>query len=100
MIYNVVSYREPLARVDLDHAPQEVLTIWRHEVGNVELASFNLFQEVPQVVVVEGERAHEEGVQNDAARPDVSLPAVVLLALKIQVRCGQMPLSKENSLTL
>ena len=36
------SYREPLFRVDLDHPPEQVLTVGRHEVGDVELAPLHL----------------------------------------------------------
>ena len=37
-----LSYREPLFRVHLDHPPEQVLTVGRHEVGDVELASLHL----------------------------------------------------------
>ena len=99
------SYREPLFRVHLDHPPEQVLTVGRHEVGDVELASLHLqfglltcriyiartlklniflyshlFQELPEVVVVEGERPDEQRVQDDPARPHVRPPTVVLLA--------------------
>ena len=51
-------------------------------MGDVEVTPLDLFQELPQVVVVEGEGADEEGVEDDPAGPHVRSPAVVLLALK------------------
>ncbi len=75
------SHREPLLRVDLYHAPQEVLAIGRDKVRDVELAALDLLQQLPKVVVVEGERAHQQGVQDHPAGPDVRPTTVVLLAL-------------------
>ena len=77
------SYRESFLRIYFDHSSEKVLTIWRDKVRNVELSSFHFFQKVPQVVVVEGQRAHQEGVEDDPARPNVGLSAVVFLALAI-----------------
>ena len=34
--------RQPLVWTDLDHAPQEVLTVWRDEVRDVEDAALHL----------------------------------------------------------
>lgn len=52
-----VTYREPLFRVDLNHALQQGLTVWRDEVGHVEDPALHLLQELTQVVVVKGEGA-------------------------------------------
>ena len=51
-------------------------------MGDVELAALDLLQQVPEVVVVEGQGADQQGVQDDPARPDVRLPPVVFLALE------------------
>jgi len=50
-------------------------------VGDVKDALLHLLEQVAEVVVVEGEGADEQGVEDDATRPDIRLPAVVLLAL-------------------
>lgn len=64
-----VAYCEPLAGVHFDHPPQEVLTVWGDEVRHVEDAQLHLLQEVPQVVVVEGEGAlGQAGGRGDAIR--------------------------------
>ncbi len=46
---------------------------------DVELPTLHLLQELPEVVVVEGERAHQQRVQDDPAGPHVRPAAVVLL---------------------
>ena len=51
-----------------------------HIGGYEEVALLDLLEQLLEVVVVEGQRAHEQRVQDDAARPDVRLAAVVLLA--------------------
>jgi hypothetical protein len=50
-------------------------------VRDVELPALDLLQQVAEVVVVEGEGAHQQGVQDDATGPDVGLAPVVLFAL-------------------
>ena len=55
-------------------------------MGDVELAALDLLQQVPEVVVVEGQGADQQGVQDDPARPDVRLPPVVFLALEGNAR--------------
>ena len=50
-----VSYRQPLGGVHFNHPTQEVLTVGRDEVGHVEDPQLHLLQEVPQVIVVEGQ---------------------------------------------
>ena len=74
-------YREPLLRVDFYHAPKQVLAVWRHEVRDMEHASLHLLQQLTEVVVVEGQCTHQEGVQDHATRPHVRPPPVVLLPL-------------------
>ena len=51
-------------------------------MGDVELTPLDLLQQLAQIVVVEGQRPHQEGVQYHAAGPDVRAPAVVLFTLK------------------
>lgn len=41
-----VSYREPFFGVDLNHALQQGLTVWRDEVGHVEDPALHLLQEL------------------------------------------------------
>ena len=48
---------------------------------DVEGAPLHLFQQLAQVVVVERQGAHQQRVQDDAARPHVRPTAVVLLTL-------------------
>ena len=79
------THREPLFRRHLDHAPEKVLTVGGHKVGDVEHASLDLLQELPQVVVVEGKGPDEEGVQDDAAGPHVGPGAVVTFSLQRKV---------------
>ena len=38
----VVLYRESFLRRDLDHSPEQVLAVWRHEVRDVKHASLHL----------------------------------------------------------
>lgn len=49
------AYRQPLLRIDFDHAAQEILTVGRHEMRYVKDAPLHLLQKLSQVVVVEGE---------------------------------------------
>lgn len=76
------TYRESGLGVDVDHASEQALAVGWDEVRDVEGAALHLLQQLAQVVVVEGQRAHQQGVQDDAARPDVRPTAVILLALK------------------
>lgn len=40
------TYGESLLSVDLDHAAQQALAVWRHEVRNVKDAALDLLQQV------------------------------------------------------
>lgn len=51
------SHREPLLWVDLDHPPEQGLAVRRDEVGHVEDPALHFLQQLPQVVVVEGQGA-------------------------------------------
>lgn len=55
-----VTHREPLAGVDLDHPSKKVLTVWRDEVRHVENSQLHFLQQIPQVVIVEGQGALKE----------------------------------------
>jgi len=48
----------------------------------VKDAPLDFLQQLAQVVVVEGQRTHQEGVEDDPTGPDIRLAAIVLLALK------------------
>ncbi len=52
----VLPHRESFFRVDLDHAPQQSLAVG-DEMGHVEHSTLHLLQQLPQVIVVEGQRA-------------------------------------------
>ena len=71
------AYGNALARVNLEHAPDEVLRVRGQLLGHVELPNLDLGEEVPDVVVVEGQATREEGKEDDAAGPDVGRRAVV-----------------------
>mmetsp|Transcript_34149 Transcript_34149/g.93914 ORF Transcript_34149/g.93914 Transcript_34149/m.93914 type:complete len:269 (+) Transcript_34149:860-1666(+) len=71
---------DPLQRVDDEHARDQVLDVVRHVPRQREDATLDLFEEVGYVLVVERQRAAEEGVEDDTARPDVDLGAGVELA--------------------
>lgn len=47
----------------------------------VENTSFHLFQQLTEVVVVERQSSHEEGVQNHPARPNIRFSTVVFFTL-------------------
>ena len=50
------THREAPGSVHLNHAAQQALAVGRDEVRHVEHASLHLLQQLPQVVVVEGQR--------------------------------------------
>lgn len=47
------SDRETFGGIHLDHPPQEVLAVWRNEMGHVKDPELHFLQQVPQVVIVE-----------------------------------------------
>lgn len=51
--------RESLGGVHLDHPLEKVLAIWWDEVWHVENAQLHLFQQIPQVIIVERQRPLE-----------------------------------------
>lgn len=55
--FTVHPHRESFFRVDLDHAPQQSLAVRWDEMGHVEHSTLHLFQQLPQVIVVEGQCA-------------------------------------------
>lgn len=64
------TYREAPRRVHLDHAAQQALAVGRDEVRHVEHAALHLLQQLPQVVVVEGQRPLPAGDRVTAGRRD------------------------------
>ena len=46
------TYGESLVRVNVYHAPQQVLTVGRHKVRDVKDAALDFLQQLTQVVVV------------------------------------------------
>lgn len=77
-----MTHREPPVRIDLNHAAQQTLAVRRHKMRYVKDAPFDFLQQLAQVVVVEGQRTHQEGIEDDPTGPDIRLAAIVLLALK------------------
>mmetsp|Transcript_38973 Transcript_38973/g.85673 ORF Transcript_38973/g.85673 Transcript_38973/m.85673 type:complete len:289 (+) Transcript_38973:294-1160(+) len=71
---------DPLQRVDDEHARDEVFDVVGHVAGQREDAALDLLEEVGDVLVVKGERAAEQRVEDHATRPDVNLGARVELA--------------------
>mmetsp|Transcript_19642 Transcript_19642/g.63034 ORF Transcript_19642/g.63034 Transcript_19642/m.63034 type:complete len:223 (+) Transcript_19642:995-1663(+) len=71
---------DALQRVDDKHPGDEVLDLVGHVSGESEDAALDLLEEVWDVLVVEGQGAAQQGVQDDAARPDVHLRPRVELA--------------------
>ena len=51
---------------------------------DVERSSLHLLQQLAEVVVIKRQSADQQRVQDDAARPDVRPPAVILLTLTKQ----------------
>lgn len=49
------THREAPGGIDLDHAAQETLAVRRDEVWHVEHTALDLLQQLPQVVVIEGQ---------------------------------------------
>ena len=49
--------REAFFRVSVDHASEQLLTVVRHEGGNLEPARLHLLQQLPQIVIIERKRA-------------------------------------------
>lgn len=78
-----LAYRHSLLRVDFDHSTEQVLAIGRNKMWNMEDPSFDLLQQLAQVVIVEGQRADEQRVQDHPARPHVCPPAIVFFTLRI-----------------
>lgn len=70
-----VSYREPLLRVDLNHALEQRLAVWGDEVGHVEHPTLHLLQELAQIVVVKRQgtlqEKRREGSRRKEGRTDV-----------------------------
>lgn len=54
MYVDVYAYRQAFLRVDLNHATEESLTIWRNEVRHVKHSTLHLLQQLTQVIVVKG----------------------------------------------
>jgi len=77
-----MTHREPPVRIHLNHAAQQTLAVRRHKVRYVKDAALDFLQQLAQVVVVEGQRTHQQGVQDDPAGPDIRLAAIVLLTLE------------------
>lgn len=61
------THREAPRRVHLDHAAQQALAVGRDEVRHVEHAPLHLLQQLPQVVVVEGQRPLRAGPRHRGA---------------------------------
>lgn len=64
------THRQAPRRVHLDHAAQQALAVGRDEVRHVEHAPLHLLQQLPQVVVVEGQRPLSAGDGVTAGRRD------------------------------
>lgn len=64
------THREAPRRVHFDHTAQQALAVGRDEVRHVEHAPFHLLQQLPQVVVVEGQRPLPVGDGVTAGRRD------------------------------
>mmetsp|Transcript_8808 Transcript_8808/g.28374 ORF Transcript_8808/g.28374 Transcript_8808/m.28374 type:complete len:234 (-) Transcript_8808:396-1097(-) len=71
---------DALQRVHNEHSRDEILNVVRHVAGQSEDATLDLLEQVGDVLVVKGERAAEQGVKDDPARPDVHLGTRVELA--------------------
>ena len=48
------TYRQSLFRIDFNHALEQALAVGWHKVWNVKHSSFHLFEQLPEVIVVEG----------------------------------------------
>lgn len=53
-------YREPLFRVDLDHALEQRLAVRRDKMGHVKHPALHLLQELTQIVMVKRKSALRE----------------------------------------
>lgn len=62
------THREAPGGVHLDHAAQQALAVGRDEVRHVKHASLHLLQQLPQVVVVEGQRPLPAGDRGHLGR--------------------------------
>lgn len=60
---------DSLERVHQQHAGDEVASPGRQVAGQVVNAALDLFEQVGNVLVVEGQAAAQQRVQDDAARP-------------------------------
>ncbi len=52
-----VAYRVAFLRVDLNHATEESLAVWRNEVRHVKYSTLHLLQQLTQVIMVKGQRS-------------------------------------------
>lgn len=68
------THREAPRRVHLDHAAQQALAVGRDEVRHVKHAPLHLLQQLPQVVVVEGQRPLPAGHGVTAGRAAGAAP--------------------------
>mmetsp|Transcript_3398 Transcript_3398/g.7606 ORF Transcript_3398/g.7606 Transcript_3398/m.7606 type:complete len:221 (+) Transcript_3398:187-849(+) len=75
-----LGYSDPLQGVDDEHARDELLDVVGHVAGQCEDAALDLLEEVGNVLVVKGERAAQQRIENHAAAPHVHLGSGVELA--------------------
>ena len=69
-----------LCGVDVQHLLYQILEVLAYKIREHEVSRKNLRVEFGSVVVLEGQGAADHGEEDDSARPDVHLQAVVLLA--------------------
>lgn len=79
-----MTHRQSPIRIHFYHTAQQALAIGWHKVRYVEHAPLHFLQQLSQVVIVEGQSAHQKCVQNDTTRPNVRFPAIVFFTLKLR----------------
>ena len=75
-----VLYAKPLGWVGLEYFLHDIFVEGRYETGDLVVAGKDLFVKLVRVGVFKGKVAAGHGVEDDAARPDVTSESVVALA--------------------
>ena len=79
MLPNLVNGK-PFLRIGVKYPSQQIICFIRNVIWRLKIGTQNLFVQVRCVWVLERQVAAYEGKEYDAARPDVHIRSVILLA--------------------
>jgi hypothetical protein len=75
---SVGTYSNAFGRVDFQHSPDQVLCLVRQLLRHIEFADLDFGEESPDILIVEGEAASQEGKEDNTTRPDVGRSTMVI----------------------